>query len=273
LEGVAFILYSVLALVIFIARYSIFKDIAGYFLPEFKYQVKKRQPLAPKHRKILDKYCAYYKLLSVPDKRRFEKRVQGFMYAKRFISRGVGKITDEMRVLISASAVQLTFGLTEIYLSNFNKILVYPDSYYSHITRRYHLGEVNPRAGIIILSWKSFIEGYADLTDSLNVGVHEMAHAIHFENRIMNEEYDFLDYELMELLDKITKREIQRIRYNGNSHFLREYAGTNAYEFFAVSLEHFFEQPVQFRNAIPDLYALLVRLLNQDPIRLYKLAG
>lgn len=250
--------------------FSIFKDITNYFSDEVKYEIKKRQPFAQKHRQILTTYCAYYKLLAHEQKVYFEKRVQRFMYAKKFISRGVGPVTDEMRVLISASAIQLTFGLSEIYLANFNRILIYPDSYYSHITKKYHVGEVNPKAGVILLSWKSFVEGYANLEDSLNVGIHEMAHAIHFENRIRNEEFDFLDYRLMEELEKITNREIKLIRQREN-HFLRNYAGTNSYEFFAVSLEHFFEQPSDFQKEIPDLYHLLVRLLNQDPLRLYKL--
>lgn len=261
---------AILLIGLLFAILSVFSDIFGYILPEVRYLVKKYQPLAPSHKKILNKYSAYYKLLPEHLKPRFEQRVQRFMYAKKFISRGVGEVTDEMKVLISASATQLTFGLTEIYFSNFDKILIYPDSYYSHITKRYHLGEVNPRAGIIILSWKSFVEGYADLKDSLNVGIHEMAHAIHFENRIMNAEYDFLDYELLRHLKWITEREIPKIN-SGEPHFLRAYAGTNAYEFFAVSLEHFFEQPGEFRVAIPDLYNLLVQLLNQDPARLYKL--
>jgi len=250
--------------------FSIFKDITNYFSDEVKYEIKKRQPLAQKHRQILTTYCAYYKLLAHEQKAYFEKRVQRFMYAKRFISRGVGPVTDEMKVLISASAIQLTFGLQEIYLANFDRILIYPDSYYSHITKKYHVGEVNPKAGVILLSWKSFIDGYANLEDSLNVGIHEMAHAIHFENRIRNEEFDFLDFRLMEKLEHITQREIKIIR-QGNNHFLRNYAGTNSYEFFAVSLEHFFEQPRDFQKEIPDLYHLLVRLLNQDPVRLYKL--
>ena len=58
----------------------------------------------------------------------------------------------------------------------------------------------------------------------------------------------------------------------GEEHFLRSYAGTNGYEFFAVALEYFFENPVDLRKAIPDLYATLTCLLQQDPINLYKLA-
>ena len=54
--------------------------------------------------------------------------------------------------------------------------------------------------------------------------------------------------------------------------FRSPYAGANEYEFFAVALEYFFEKPTEFKSALPDLYDTLKKLLNQDPISLYKLA-
>lgn len=261
---------ALLVIVILVGAFSISKDLYNFFYEEIKNAVKRKRPLSRSHKVILEKYSAYYKLLNTELKRDFEKRVQKFIYSKKFIPRVFPAINDDMRVLISASAVQLTFGLDEIYLSNFDRILVYPDAYYSTITKKYHLGEVNPRAGVIILSWKSFVDGYADLNDAYNVGIHEMAHAIHFENRIKNDEYNFLDYDALKKLSRITQREMPTLK-SGESHFLRSYAGTNEYEFFAVSLEHFFEDPVGMKKAIPDLYDTIKTLINQDPIKLYKL--
>ncbi len=246
---------------------DILRQVCAYVIPLFK----RYAPISEVHRNILEKYSAYYNVLNSPQKIVFEKRVQRFMYSKTFIPRSVSKVTDEMRVLISASAVQLTFGLGRIFLAHFDKIMIYMDAYYSSITQKYHLGEVNPRAGIIVISWKSFVDGYANISDSLNLGIHEMAHAIHFENRIKNEEYGFLNDDALKQLEIITLREMKKINA-GEEHFLRSYAGTNGYEFFAVALEYFFENPVDLRKAIPDLYATLTRLLQQDPINLYKLA-
>ena len=39
----------------------------------------------------------------------------------------------------------------------------------------------------------------------------------------------------------------------------------NEHEFFAVAVENFFERPQEFKNAIPELYSILSKLLNQDP--------
>lgn len=234
--------------------------------------LRRYQSIKASHRAILKKYSAFYNVLTSSDKVIFEKRVQRFMHSKRFIPRGVDQVTDEMRVLISATAIQMTFGLGGVFLSHFDKILIYMDAYYSHITQKYHLGEVNPRAGMIIISWKSFVDGFANLNDSLNLGIHEMAHAIHFENKIRNEEFEFLDAEALKKLEQITSVEMVKIQ-SGEPHFFRGYAGTNEYEFFAVALEYFFEKPVELDAALPELYNTLARLLNQDLIKLYKLAA
>ncbi|GAA0892312.1 zinc-dependent peptidase [Fulvivirga kasyanovii] len=233
--------------------------------------IKKHQKLPGKYQRILQNYSSYYNLLSQEDKDKFQARVHHFIYSKRFIPRGFSKVTDEMKVLISAAAIQLTFGLPQVYLAHFDKILIYPDTYYSTINKTYHVGEVNPRMGAIILSWKSFVDGYADPTDSYNVGIHELAHAIHFENRIRNSEFDFLDAESLYILGKIAAAEIPKLQ-KGEPHFFRSYAGTNEHEFFAVALEYFFERPVEFREALPLLYKTLTRLLNQDPAKRHKLS-
>lgn len=261
----------VLGLLIF-GVWSIFNDIYVYVYDQIRYSLKITQPLKSSRKQILYKYSAYYKVLPLPEKKGFERRVQRFIYSKKFISRSSLPVSEEMKVLISASAIQLTFGLPGIYLSNFDKILIYPDSYYSHITKKYHLGEVNPRAGIILLSWNHFVEGYGDLTDSFNVGIHEMAHAIHFENRIRNEEFDFLNKDALQTLSIITAREMPKIN-SGKPHLLRAYAGTNEYEFFAVALEYFFEQPLQMSQQLPDLYQTIAMLLRQDPLKLYNFSS
>ncbi len=38
----------------------------------------------------------------------------------------------------------------------------------------------------------------------------------------------------------------------------------NEHEFFTVAVENFFERPREFKNAIPELYAKLSKLLYQD---------
>jgi Mlc titration factor MtfA (ptsG expression regulator) len=194
----------------------------------------------------------------------FEQKALYFILSKKFIPRGFNGVTDEMKVMISACAVQLTFGLPRVYLQHFDKILIYPTDYYSSITKRFHKGEVNPAFGAIVLSWKSFVDGYIYPTDSFNLGLHEMAHALRLENIIHNDEVDFFDDALVHQFDNIAQRMCSLPEHSTDT-FLRPYACANQHEFFSVAVENFFERPVEFKSALPEVYMILSRLLNQDP--------
>jgi Mlc titration factor MtfA (ptsG expression regulator) len=250
-----FILYNLFAIIrVFIKWYF------GDFLNRYLLIAR----LDPMYKKPLQKYLKYYQVLDPSAKILFEKRVQKFINQKRFIARGMDTITDEMKALIAGAAIQLTFGHPSIYFTHFKRILVYPDSYYSKISKRYHKGEVNLR-GSIVLSWKNFVQGYLDNEDGRNLGLHEMAHALHLENAITNEEYGFLDDKIMKSWGNLCNQETEKMN-SGKSDFFRAYAATNRQEFFAVAVENFFERPREFQDWNPKLYETLARILNQDPL-------
>lgn len=227
--------------------------------------VKPLLPVPQKYKDILQKYFRYYQKLSVENKAKFARRVHTFVAMKQFIPRNFAEVTLEAKVLIAASAVQLTFGLPSVYLRHFDKILVYPDNYYSSITKHFHKGEVNPAFGIIVLSWKSVVEGYINPQTSVNVGLHEMAHALRLENLIRNAEHQFFDPEDLERFDSWAEK-ICSSSSGELPSFFRPYACVDVHEFFAVAVENFFERSEQFRNELPELYGIMVRLLAQDPL-------
>lgn len=220
-------------------------------------------PIPQVYRDVLEKYFPYYRQLDDGGKNKFALKVCNFIYGKRFIPRNIDEVTLEARVLIAATAVQLTFGLTDIYLQHFNKILVYPNDYYSSLTKRYHKGEVNPRFGIIVLSWQSFVDGFIYPNDSINLGLHEMAHALRLENMIRNDEYQFFDESLINQFDEFARKLCQVTNWSDT--FFRPYACANEHEFFSVAVENFFERPHEFKTSMPELYRVLSKLLNQDP--------
>jgi Mlc titration factor MtfA (ptsG expression regulator) len=224
-------------------------------------------PLKPAYRRMLEQHSVYYQQLSPYNQKRFEKRVQQFIQLKRFVPRNMPVVTDEMKVLIAASAIQLTFGLPNVFLTHFETILIYPDSYYSVISKRYHKGEVNPSFGIIVISWKDFVEGLKKPDDSLNLGLHEMAHALRLENVVRNDEHNFLKPHILQQWEEESTLERAKIS-KGESHFFRQYAGSDEEEFFAIAVENFFERPKQFWEELPHLYQTLSLLLNQDPLLL-----
>ncbi len=223
-------------------------------------------PGGKRRRQLLEKSFAYYRELGPADRRRFGQRVDDFLKDKEFTARGDLPITEEMKTLVAACAVQLTFGLPPVRLRHFRQIILYPEAYFSTIDRRYHLGEVNA-AGAIVLSWKHFVEGYRVPNDARNVGLHEMAHALLLENRTRDDgEYDFLDQKSLDYFLECAEAEHARAQ-GGEPGLLRAYAHTSPAEFFSVAVEVFFENPATMLRESPRLYGALKDLLNQDPAR------
>lgn len=245
-------------LIPFIARWVIRFRQTGSLFPAFF--------LSAKHKDFLAENFIFYQKLPPRSKQSFERRVAFFISSKKFIPRQMDHVTWEMKVLISASAIQLTFGFPKVNLSWFRYILVFPDTFYSQANQQHHKGEVNPKAKTIVLSWKYFVEGYLT-TDGRNLGLHEMAHALRLENRIMNEEYNFLDADTLDQWELRARHTMEEIR-NGREDFFRQYGATNNEEFFAVAVENFFERPMEFNEKHPKTYRTLCRLLRQDPVLL-----
>lgn len=205
----------------------------------------------------------YYVRLDKRQQARFRDRVRAVVADKEFIGRGI-EVTPEMRHLLAASVVQVTFGLSIYNLTHFSRIIVYPDRYRSRISKEDHVGEVNPGMRAIVVSWKRFYEDYRIVDDARNLGLHEMAHAVWFEHKAADQEYVRLDPRLMQRWRELAQAEASRI-VAGKGGLFRKYASTNQEEFFAVAVEYFFEQPHEFKSSLPELYSTMVGLLKQDP--------
>lgn len=225
------------------------------------------RPLPAAQVRAIERYNTYYQQLPAKSKAIFLNRVKQFNFTKTYIPRRIPRVTDEMKGMIGSAAVQLTFGLPKVTLTHFNKILVYPDEYYSMINRQYHKGEVNPRLKAIVVSWKAFVAGYADPHDGINLGLHEMAHALKLENVIKNDEHGFFPKSVCQKWMAIAENEIIKIR-EGNDSVFRKYAGTDEDEFFATSMELYFEKPKELYAYNPELYKVLSNLLRQDTLKL-----
>lgn len=215
----------------------------------------------------LQKYFTFYNNLNAKDKDTFERRVQLFIDLKTFIPRGgLKKITPEMKAIIAGSAVQLTFGFKNVYFRYFRRILVFPDIYFNRITKQYHKGEVNGR-GIIVLSYNNLIKGFENNSDGINLGLHEMSHALQLENLVKNKEFDFLDKNALEEFKTEARKEILKIK-NGENNLYRNYGSANFAEFFAVSIELFFEKPQNLYQYNSKLYTTIAAILNLNPMKI-----
>ncbi|MBY0535973.1 MAG: zinc-dependent peptidase [Chitinophagaceae bacterium] len=211
---------------------------------------------------IISKNIRFYKRLTVEEQHRFLFRTYIFRQSKRFHYIELEEI-PEMSVLISAVAVQLTFGLERYKLNYFKNIFVLKDDYHYGLYSRPFQGHVDHSG--IYLSWDNFMRGVQGLTANCNVGLHEMGHALTYVNFITQTEEDKHFKKEFKNFSKVA-RPIFESMQTGRRNILGDYAGTNYHEFWAVCVELFFENPIRFRHELPDLFAAMKKLLNQDPI-------
>lgn len=215
------------------------------------------------YHECLSKYNPYYASLNGELKERFLLRTLTFMRAKEFRFHEMNE-EPYIPLLISGAAVQLTLGLKNFLMDYFPVIHVIRKEYVLKLDRETYYGHVS-RSGIYI-AWNHFLEGYEDYTDSVNVGLHEMAHAISFD--VFLGQSDRHDLAFRNRLEDFAEegKPVFRAMRSGMSHLLDDYGATNFDEFWAVCIETFFENPESFRAQMPDLYYAVAELLNQDPL-------
>jgi Mlc titration factor MtfA (ptsG expression regulator) len=96
----------------------------------------------------------------------------------------------------------------------------------------------------------------------MNVALHEMAHALHHENFIQETGIDCDFRQDFDKLPSVYGALMTTAIVEGRS-CLRGYAFTNFDEFWAVSLEYFFERPQGLKDILPQLYPILCARLTR----------
>ena len=91
-------------------------------------------------------------------------------------------MNKESQILIGATYIMRTFGMRKYIVDVFDKIIIYPNEYFSTHSEQYHKGEFNPMMKVVAFSWKHFEEGFAIDNDNLNLGIHEFSHVIHHQS-------------------------------------------------------------------------------------------
>jgi Mlc titration factor MtfA (ptsG expression regulator) len=194
---------------------------------------------------------------------RFEHDVRIFLAEKRITGVGV-EATEELRVLVAASAVTLSLGWPDYDWDQLTEVLLYPHDF----DRDYQFGarEISGQAhawGTVILSVPTLQESFADPDDGYHVGLHEFAHVLDLEHT----RFDGIPIGLpnARVAEWIRIMEKERERLQRGKSVLDPYGADEPAEFLAVAVEAFFETPLAVRERHRELYALLRDYFGQDP--------
>ena len=186
------------------------------------------------------------------------------------------EITPEIRLSIAAQACLIVVAQRWWY-KTLGTIYVLPrayrardisyDGYVVTTTTRHNLGE-SWQYGPVVLSWADAAQGGINPEDGMNLVIHEFAHQLDSLSGATNgvpllpKGQRFAQWEEV-FLEAYTRHVADVAR--GKRTFIDDYGATNHAEFFAVTMEVFFEKPAQLRAEEPAFYAQFSRLLNLDP--------
>lgn len=211
---------------------------------------------------LLERY-EHYERLPDPLRRRFETDLKVFLAEKRITGVGI-EATEELRLLVGASAVTLTLGWPDASWDVLTEVLLYPDDF----DRDYSFGgedlagETHPW-GTVILSSPALLESFEYPDDGFHVGLHEFAHLLDMDRS----EFDGVPTGIAEGSRRewaaLVEREMEQLLAGRSD--LDSYGAHDPVEFFAIAVETFFERPRSLRRRHAELYALLSAYFAQDP--------
>jgi MtfA peptidase len=230
---------------------------------------------------LIQRHVVFFRRLSASDRAELLGHVQVFLAEKRFEGCGGFTITDEVRVTIAAQACLLLLHRRTDCFPGLLTILVYPLTYMVEEKRQVgehlweegtvsRLGETGRRMGSLVLSWGAVKHGAADPSDGKNVVLHEFAHQLDYENHAADGVPGLATREQQLAWSEVMRTEFASLRAADESSvptLLDTYGATNPAEFFAVSVEAFFERPRALRASHPKLYAELQEYFEQDPVQ------
>ena len=251
----------------------------GFFKERRRNQIKAR-PFPADWIGIIKRRVAFFDRLSSSDQSELHGHIQVFLAEKRFEGCAGLEINDEIRVTIAAQACLLLLHRKTDYFPRLLTILVYPSAYSVREQRpitaeiweegkAFRSGETARAMGSMVLAWDAVKSGAADPADGKNVVVHEFAHQLDYENLAADGTPALATRKQQLAWRKVMRSEFACLRAaeeTGIPTLLDTYGATNAAEFFAVSIEAFFERPIMLRSQHPKLYSELHNYFQQDPV-------
>ncbi len=221
------------------------------------------EPFPPEWRATLLEWVEYYGKLGGADKERFEREVRWFVDEQVITGPKGAEVEDELKVLVAASAVVIVFGRHGFRYPRMRDIVIYERSFGKDYADGGNILGMVHGQGPIIFSAQSLRQGFRAEDDGHNVGYHEFAHVLDFDQGRADGVPGFMPWANVRPWLQVMHAETAKVEKRRS--ILRRYAAKNEAEFFAVATEMFFEKPKRMKQKHPDLYALLVQTYGQDP--------
>jgi len=220
-------------------------------------------PFPEDWRRVLERRYDHYLRLPADLRRQFEDDLRLFLAETRITGIEV-EVTDELRLMVAASAVTLSVGWPDFEWDAVTEVLLYPQDFgrdYSFEGKE--LAGQAHAWGTVILSVPSLRESFAHPDDGFHVGLHEFAHLLDMEQG----QFDGIPagFPRQHVREWVELMAVEMERLQRGRSVIDSYGSEEPPEFLAVAVEAFFEVPLDVRRQHRQLYGLLRDYFGQDP--------
>ncbi len=128
---------------------------------------------------LLEKQCPFYQKLTTNEKADFRGRVFMSMHGYDFLGKAFPKdaVPVDLKAIIAANAVTVSWPRKEFLFRKFEKIVVYPQAFPTPRFQSLHGSEMQAEEGLVIFSGELLIKSFLQPLLYFNVGLYEFARA------------------------------------------------------------------------------------------------
>ena len=220
------------------------------FSPQIDWWWSKRNPpdVAEPIKLMLEKGCKFYQALNPDDRRTFRQRVAMFIMGTEFMPQGSETVPEDLKAMIAASAVTLTFGQEQLLFPKFENVVLYPRPFPTpQFPTKFHASEIFEEDGVVLFSAEQLAHGFMQSDLYYHIGLHEYAKI--FQLAYPNEPWPDLDESAWPRLEQISGFSREAIVRWIN-------LDPNDIPPLPVSISHFFCFPERFKEVWPELFDL-----------------
>jgi hypothetical protein len=223
--------------------------------PQINWWWYQRRPpdLPDKLRHLVNTQLPFYQELSVENKTRFRQRMALFMEANEFMPQGMEAVPPDLKAVVAASAVQLTFGLEKYLFPKFENVVIYPHPFPSpQYPEHWHASEIYPEDGVVIFSAEQLMAGFLQPQRYFHIGLYEYARIFATSHpEVVFPTFKEADWEKLERISGFSQD------------FIEKWIGLPGVDIQAVAIAHFFIFPEKFKAELPAVFHLLSGIFHQ----------
>ncbi len=213
--------------------------------PQINWWWYKRNPpdLPGVVRPMLFQYPFYHRLPE-GEKKRFRSRVALFAMANEFIPQIMEKVPDDLKYMVAACAVTVTFGQEDFLFKKFETIVVMPKPAPTpQYPEKFHASEIYEPDGVLLFSAERLALGFMQSKQYFNIGLYEYAKV--FKISYPEQPYPVLDDKDWESLERIS---------GFSKEWIEQWINLPDIDPVAVSIVHFFTFPETFIKELPAVF-------------------